>query len=325
MESWVGPHEPMSRLTQSARWVLPFVVSAGTLAFVLQRIDIAVMLTHLDANAARILVPALLAYGAVTLWLDSQSLVLLVSDPPESYGFWTALRIKSASYLFGLLHYTLAAGSLTVLLRRRAGVSLSDAAGVVGLVSVLDLGMLIALPAIGAAFVSAQAPALQAGVIAAGIAAIVGGFALLRAPISLGPLERVRRLELFRVTRTSPPRLLFEVGILRLSLVGSFISLAWAALTAFGISVPPGDLIVNVTAVALVAALPVAVAGLGTGQVAFVYIFRHWADPETLLACSFSLSAGLILMRGAIGLAFAREFTREALTARRESQAEGEA
>jgi len=108
---------------------------------------------------------------------------------------------------------------------------------------------------------------------------------------------------------------LVELGVLRLCFLGSFIALAWAALTAFGVAVPIGDLIVSVCAVTLISTIPVSVAGLGTSQVAFVYFFRHWADDETLLACSLALSGGLITLRAAIGIVFAREFTREALAA----------
>jgi hypothetical protein len=57
------------------------------------------------------------------------------------------------------------------------------------------------------------------------------------------------------------------------------------------------------------------VAGLGTGQVAFIEVFQRYAAEETLLACSLALSAGLIVLRAATGLLFAREFTREAFVA----------
>jgi hypothetical protein len=59
------------------------------------------------------------------------------------------------------------------------------------------------------------------------------------------------------------------------------------------------------------------VAGLGTGQVAFVSIFGRYGDEETLLACSLAFSTGLIVMRAGMGLLFAREFTREAFATAR--------
>ena len=57
----------------------------------------------------------------------------------------------------------------------------------------------------------------------------------------------------------------------------------------------------------------IAVAGLGTGQVAVVYVFEGVAPPETLIALSLVIAAGMIALRASMGLIFAREFTREAL------------
>ena len=64
------------------------------------------------------------------------------------------------------------------------------------------------------------------------------------------------------------------------------------------------------------------VAGLGTGQVAFVSVFGRYGDDEVLLACSLAFSTGLIIMRAGMGLLFAREFTREAFVAARLSDGE---
>ena len=111
------------------------------------------------------------------------------------------------------------------------------------------------------------------------------------------------------------------LALLRFCFVMSFILLCGAALAAFDVWVPAGDLAVGMSAVSLVASLPIAVAGLGTGQVTFVYMFRHWGSPEVLLASNLTLTAALIVMRASIGLIFAREFTSEALAAARESSA----
>jgi hypothetical protein len=48
-------------------------------------------------------------------------------------------------------------------------------------------------------------------------------------------------------------------------------------------------------------------------------MFGHWGSPEVLLASHLTLSVLLILMRAGGGLIFAREFTREAFTAARET------
>jgi hypothetical protein len=86
-------------------------------------------------------------------------------------------------------------------------------------------------------------------------------------------------------------------------------------MNAFDVFVPWLELTVKVSIMLLVAAIPMAVAGLGTGQKVFVELFRDHATPEVLLAASLTLSFGLIVSRAIMGLGFAREYTREAYAA----------
>ena len=312
----------MARLARRvARWLLPVAVSSAAFVLLLRRIDLGEVLQHVDAGVAARLVPALLVYGVVSLWIEAQTLSYLAAPGSSVLDKWTCARMKAASYPLGLLNYALGAGGLTYLLRRRGGMRISEAAGIVMLIALFDLGLLLLLSALGVMLLSTQEVALQVGVIAIGMIAIASGFGFLRAGISMGPLDRIRDLELFRAARETPLDRLAILALLRLGFVVSFILLCGAALAAFDIWIPLGDLVVGTAAVSLVASLPIAVAGLGTGQVAFVYMFRHWGSPEVLLASNLALTAGLILMRASIGLIFAREFTREALAAVREEKA----
>jgi len=303
------------------RWLLPVAVSVAAFALLFRTIDFGAVLRHVDAGVAAKLVPAVLGYGALSLWIEALSLSYLAapssSAPKEK---WTYARLKAASYPLGVLNYALGAGGLTYLLRRRGGLRISEAAGIVMLIALFDLGILLLLSALGVMLLSTQKVAVQLSVLAVGMIGIVAGFAFLRARISMGPLDRVRDLELFRAARETPNGRLAVLALLRLCFVVSFILLCGAALVAFDIWVPMGDLAVGVAAVSLVASLPIAVAGLGTGQVAFVYMFRHWGSPEALLASNLVLTAALIVMRTSIGLVFAREYTREALVAARETR-----
>jgi hypothetical protein len=305
----------MAQVNRAVKWVLPVAVSGGTLIFLLTRIDFREMAGHVDARVALVLVPSLLAYGAWSLWIEALSLARLLPPSSQSLTPWICAKIKAASYPLALVHYALGAGALALLLRRRGSTGISDAAGIVTLIALFDLGILLVLTALGAALISTRAPAVQVSLLLAALLGIAAGFAFLRTSFSLGPLERVRNLDLFRAAREARAGTLVELGALRFLFVSSFIAMAGAALAAFGILVPVGDLIVNVAGVSLVVVLPIAVSGLGTGQVAFVYLFRHWAEPEALLACSLTLSAGMIVLRAGIGLLFARELTREALAA----------
>ena len=307
----------MTRGGRLLRRALPFAVSAAILAVLLARVDARAVAGELHARAILVLALAILVYGAVSLGLEAVSLTRVTAAARARLALVTCARLKAASYPLSLLHYGLGAAAMTLLLHRRAGLGVSNAAGMVLLLSSLDLGVLLALGATGALLLGTEGPALRAGVVGGAVLAIAGGFALLRAPIPLGPFERLRGLAVFDALRRASTRLLVELACLRLLFVLAFVALGAVSLAAFDVQVPAGDLVVGVAVVALVAALPIALSGLGTGQAAFVLLFRPWADPERLLACSLALSAGLIAMRAALGLVFAREFTREAFDATR--------
>lgn len=302
-----------------SNWLIPAIVSAAMLAFLATQIDFGAAVSHLDARVAQILLPSLAAYSVLSWWIEALSLERAARHEPR-IPTWTYARIKAATYPLAIIHYAIGAGALAYLLRRRADLGLSQAAGAVLIISLLDLGLVVLLTALGAAFVASEALAVRGGLVATAVAGLTLGFGFLRAPFSFGPLDRIRDLEVFRPARDASLALLLTLGLLRLGFVAVFVGIGAAALAAFGVSVPLADLVVNICGVALIAALPIAVAGLGTGQVAFVYLFSNWADAETLLACSLTLSAGIIAVRATLGGLFAWEFAREAYSAVREGE-----
>jgi hypothetical protein len=300
-------------MTAQLRRLAPIAVSLIALLWVLGRFDLAQVGAALSWNAALVMLPALLAYGAATLVLESLSLLRLIPVHPPEFGAWTAARIKCASYLLTIVNYALGGAALTVLLRRRARLGLGEAAGVVLLIGATDLLVILGLGFLAAASGDGDTPGVRVGAVAVAGIGWFGGILLLRLPRSLGPLERLRSLAVFEALRTTPLRRLVELVCLRLIFAGCFIGVAGAAFVGFAIEVPPARLVLGMSILAVVGALPIAVAGLGTGQVAAVYVFAGVAPPETLIAVSLVLSAGLIALRAGMGVVFAREFMREAL------------
>jgi hypothetical protein len=289
-------------------------VSVGALAALSIWIHPREILTAATPAALRALTPALLLYAAVTLVIEARCLVRLCPPDATPLSLWTAARIKAASYLVQVLHYALGVGALAYLLQRRTRISTVHAAGITLLISFLDLAVLLSAAALAILEVPDLAPDVRVGVLGGLAASALAGILLLRAGRSLGPLDRLRDSTAFAAARETPGPALIEVGLLRVLLVSAFIALSTVALRAFNIVVPLGPLVLSVVLLALVSALPIAMAGLGTGQAAFLYLFRGRASPETLLACSLTLSAGLLLVRFLLGFAFAREYGREALT-----------
>jgi hypothetical protein len=310
-----------------SKWGIPIVISFAALAYLSKTLDFSGVAGEITPRAALILVPALIVYGIVSLVIEAFALRCITPYRPDSgFDLLCAARVKAASYLLAILHYGLGAGTLSLLLRRRAGISLAESAGVVITIMMFDLGMLATLAAVGVTLMTTSNIELQFAVIFAIIAVIVGGLALLRAPFSLGPLDRLRDLELFRAARGAATRDLVVLAFLRLLFVCSFQMLCWAAFVAFEISVPIPDMMLRFALVALAGVAP-AVAGIGPSNLALVELFKTFASPETLLACSLALAACMIVMRALIGFLFAGEFSREAYSLAREGAVvtEGEA
>ena len=303
----------MSRRKKWLQRVVPAVVSLLALTWVLGSIDLASMAAAIDWRIASMLIPAMFAYAAVTLVLEASSILLLMQHRPADFGIWTAARIKCASYLLGIINYALGAGALTILLRRRAGTGLGESASIVLLITSVDICILMIMAAAGTTLVNTGAPAVRAGVFAILVVAFVIGLIVVRMPANLRPIERIRSLTVFEALRTTPLSVLGKLAVLRVGFTSSFIAIGGAAFASFGIAVPLSDLVVGMVVVGVVSALPIAVAGLGTGQIAIVEAFGHLADKETLVALSLVLSASMLAVRAGMGLVVAREYTREVL------------
>lgn len=266
------------------------------------------------------MIPALLAYGIIALAIEAECLYRLLPAVRHVFGRATAARIKAASYPLSLVHYALGAGAVAILLGRRTGRGIADAAGVVGLITLFDLGIQLLLLIAGVTALGTTAPAVRGGIAALLIAGIIAGFAALRTDISLGPLDRIRNLDVFDAARNTPLFQLVILGAWRLFFALNFIGLIGVCCFGFGFEVPVSFLLAGVPLLIVAAMIP-SVAGLGTGQIAFAAIFQSYGDQETLLACSLAFSTGIIIMRAGMGLLFAREFTREALVAARGAEA----
>ncbi|HEY8155211.1 MAG TPA: lysylphosphatidylglycerol synthase domain-containing protein [Myxococcota bacterium] len=308
--------KPSRQLLQRA---IPAAVSLGLLAWLLSTFDLRAILAAIDARVAFVLVPSVLLWGGATLVLEALSIIRVLPAPPASFTVFTAARIKCASYLLGIIHLTLGGAGLAVLLRQRTGVTLGRSAGVVLLIMLTDLLITLSAGVLGASFSDAAASALPVGLLALLAAGLVFGVAILRAPGSLGPIERIRALPVFVALRETPLERLLELAVLRCVFVACFIAVGGSAFVAFGIDAGVPRIVVGMAVLAVVGALPIAVSGLGTGQVAAVYLFRDLAPPETILAMSLVLTFSLTSLRLLMGLTFAREFARQALAGAREA------
>jgi Lysylphosphatidylglycerol synthase TM region len=307
------------RLGRTLRVVLPFAISAALFAYLFARVDARAVGDAITMDIVMRWVPALLLFNLVTLGIEAVCLSRVTNVADATLDHWTAARIKAACYLLSVLNYAAGAAGLSVLLRRRAKLGLGDAASIVFLISLFDIGAVLGLAAIGATFLETDALGIRIGLIVSLIACIVAGFVFLRVPLRLGLLESLRRLDVFRAPRTASFSILLELGLLRILFVGCYVALAGSLFWAFGIEVDTMRLSLNVAILLAVSALPIAAGGLGTGQWVFIELFRDFGSDAELLAASLVFSLGLISSRALLGWIFALEFTREALDENRRS------
>jgi hypothetical protein len=136
--------------------------------------DIGAVIGRMTLHVALHFVPAILLFLVVSLLIEAVCLVLVVNHSGASLDLATAARVKSASYLLGLLNYALGAGALTLLLRRRARMPLGDAAGAVLLIGLFDLGSILLLVLLGSGLMGSDAPGVQAGIVLLAIALTCG-------------------------------------------------------------------------------------------------------------------------------------------------------
>ena len=315
---------PFARMERLARLALPFGVSAGLLAWVFERIDIRLALDHVTGEVLLRFLPVILGFSAITMAIEAHCLHRTVAARPEDAAplpRLVAARIKAACYLIGVLNHLLGAGGLALLVRRRTGASIAVATGIVLLLALLDVGIVLASIAGAGTLLQVDDVGLRLGLVGGLVSAVIGGFVFLRAPIDLGPLEKVRSLPLFNAARLVPLATLAELALLRIGILVCFASLVAGLFAAFDVAVDPLPLLFGVGVMLAVAALPFAVAGIGTGQVVFVAVFSGLARDAELLAMSIVLTTSIIVTRSLLGLFFAPEFTREAIALSRERDA----
>ena len=104
----------MNRVKKILRWLAPFVITTAALVWVFQGIDFGSVAARLTPTALGTMIPALLAFGAVALWIEAECLVLLLPASREVFDRGTAARIKAASYAVGMLNYALGVAALSV-------------------------------------------------------------------------------------------------------------------------------------------------------------------------------------------------------------------
>jgi uncharacterized membrane protein YbhN (UPF0104 family) len=298
------------------RRLAPWVLAAAVLAWLFARVPIERVLEALEQVSAWRLVALSAAAVAGILIADSVALFLAfrASLPATPLTAGEVVQMRGASYLLAALSWGVGQGGLVWLLRRRHGVPIAAGAGAVFLASGALLVVIVAAVGVGiAAGAVPDRPELHWTAVV-----LMAGIPVYLLVIAIRPRFLAERA-LLRPLFDAGVRGTAQVTLARALHMGIMVAGHFAALRLFGIEVPPAAALARVPVMLLIAALPIAPSGLGTGQAAAVTLFAEYAGGATeeeqaaaVLAYSLSYHAICTALVMAVGLFCLRRETRDA-------------
>lgn len=283
----------------------PWLVALAILGYLFARIPRRVLLHAIAAGPWGALSVYTLLQAFLVLMADGYAISVSLAVTGFRRRFGEILLARGASYVLGIINYSLGQGAFGLYLRR-SGIKTIHVAGTLFFLMGINLGALLLVAGCGLlaggypASVQIEWPAL-------------GGVLLIGAGVYLAVIVFQPRF-LYRYQLLLP---FFQAGFRghlrafagRLPHVLLLVLTYWGALRVWGISVPLSQGLVRVSLVLLISALPIVPMGLGTTQAALVLLFSNYAPfatPAARAAAVLAFSLCFYLMatasQAALGL-----------------------
>ena len=290
-----------SKLYETARRLLPWLVSIGLLAYLASTTDLARVWDALQRARLGLFVTVALVGTLLAFLYDSVCLTLLLRrfNAPVTLG--EVLPLKGASYFLNVINYNAAMGGMALYLRRVRGVSFLESASSLLFMNVLDVFALCGLIAVGLvasgdALGASVGPEARHGlvvVLVALAAVLVGNLVYWNAGFDFFVLGRLRSWRIFHAFREA--RLLDYAWLmaLRLPLLLLYVAMMWLFAHAFRIDISYPSALALQPIVIFVGTVPISVAGLGTTQVLMRSFYGPFAAYLALREVGAPLLGGL--------------------------------
>jgi hypothetical protein len=303
-------------MRRAARRVLPLLLTAGFLYFVLRRIPYERLLAALgEADYVRFLafmIPNTIIYVA---W-DTFVLAVAVRWFHGPVRYRDLLPVRAASYIVSVLNTNAGRGALAVLVGRLLDRPTLQIGSTVIFLVLTEYTHLVAWATLGIVAFGSELtqPILWVPPAVAGFWLLFFAYARAGRTYASGPPEPTAtalirgwltapwRGALLRTFRLAPARRYVEVVLLRAPMFFVSLCLHYFAAPAFGFSIPFGHMLTFLPVVFMAAALPITVARLGTTQAAWILLFGGFAPTERLLAFSLATALTFALTRALIGV-----------------------
>ncbi len=312
---------PSARAAPIWKKALPYVGTVAIFALIFCRIPMGKVGAALEQAPVLKFVAVFLPFSAFYWMIDSLCLTWVVRRFNAPMRFRDIVPIRASMYLLALINTNLGQGGVAYYLYRKAKIPFLEALGSILFIALLEIYQLFLFSTLGVIFYRPTAPA-QIEIVKVLRVAYVIAWLLLVAIIALFAIAR-RKPELHKwisesrggsiagtFLKARPLDYAIVLAIKAPSFLAS-VATQYFALALYGITIPFIKLMLFLPLVFLAAALPIAVAHLGTSQAAWLLFFSGNATEEKILAYSLAAHFTFMFCNGLIGLFFLPRASRE--------------
>ncbi|HYB91648.1 MAG TPA: lysylphosphatidylglycerol synthase domain-containing protein [Candidatus Binataceae bacterium] len=324
-----GESAPPADAPRAPRWrkAIPYLITAAIFALIFWRIPLAKVAEALGQVPVAKFVAIFLPYSLLYFAVDSFCLAWVVRKFNAPMTLGDILPIRASMYLLAMVNTNLGQGGVAYYLHRKGRIALLAALSSILFIALLEIYQLFLFSTLGVLFYR-PAGATQIEIVRvlrvtyvaawALLAGIIAFFAIARRSTGVRGWIETSRFGAIAATflKAHPLDYLIVLAIRAPNFLAS-VAAQYFALALFGIAVPFLKLMLFLPLVFLAAALPIAVAHLGTSQAAWLLFFSGNAPDERILAYSLAAHFTFMFCNAFIGLCFLPRATRE-LTAIRD-------
>jgi len=307
----------------SGRWrkALPFAGTLFIFALIFWRIPAARLGAALEKVPVLKFVGIFLPFSLCYWIIDSFCLTWVVRRFNAELRLRDVMPIRASMNLLALINSNLGQGGVAWYLHRKTGVPFLQILSSILFIALMEIYQLLFFSTLGLLFYRPQSIA-QSRVVHVLRAADAAAWLLLAAIIAL--FAQARRNESVRAwiansrlasiagtfVAARPIDYAVVLGIKAPNFILSVVAHSFA-LALFGIAIPVARLMLFLPLVFVAAALPIAVAHLGTSQAAWLLFFSGSAPDAEILAYSLAAHFTFMLCNGVIGLFYLPRASRE--------------
>lgn len=315
------PAQVTARTTPIWRKALPYLGTLLIFALIFWRIPMGKVGEALEQAPVFKFVAVFLPFSAFYWMIDSICLTWVVRHFNAPVRFRDIVPIRASMYLLALINTNLGQGGVAYYLYRKARIPFLEALSSILFIALLEVYQLFLFSTLGVIFYSPASPAQREIVAVLRIAyiiawlllfGIIGLFAAARRNASIHNWIASSRGGAIAGTflKARPLDYAIVLGIKAPSFLASVVT-QYLALSLYGIAIPFVKLVLFLPLVFLAAALPIAVAHLGTSQAAWLLFFSGNAPDVKIIAYSLAAHFTFMFCNGVIGLFFLPRASRE--------------